>query len=58
MLNHRYYTNNMGLEAPLHGPALLTVPEVINFARCIERTKHKYHDTKTSRYDIYIYITI
>ena len=33
--NHRYYTNNTGLEAPLRGRALLIVPEVINFARCV-----------------------
>ena len=29
-LNHRYYTNNMGLEAPFHTTALLVVTEVIN----------------------------
>ena len=29
-----YYTNIMGLEAPLHSPAFLVVLEVINFARC------------------------
>ena len=33
MLCHRCYANN--LEAPLCGPALLVVPEVINFVRCI-----------------------
>ena len=32
--NHRYYTNNTGLEAPLCGPALLTVLEIINYTRC------------------------
>ena len=31
----RYYTNNMGLEVLLHSPTLLTVQNVINFARCI-----------------------
>ena len=29
--HHRYYTNNTGLEAPFRTPALLVVPEVINF---------------------------
>jgi len=33
--DHRYCTTNTGLEAPLHGWALLIVPEVINFSRCI-----------------------
>ena len=29
--NHRYYTNNTGLEAPFRAMALLVVPEVIDF---------------------------
>jgi len=31
MSNHRYYTNNTGLEALFCATALLVVPEVINF---------------------------
>ena len=33
--DHKYYTNNTELEAPLRGRALLIVPEVIIFTRCI-----------------------
>ena len=35
---HRYYTNNTGLEAPLHVLALLVVPKVINLpvASCLQ----------------------
>ena len=31
MSNHRYYTNNTGLEAPFCATALLVVLEVISF---------------------------
>jgi len=31
MANHRYYTNNTGLEALFRAMALLVVSEVINF---------------------------